>query len=222
MLKDSVRKRLKDIFEERSEVTDLKKASLAIGRNAAYLHQFLYKGVPKKLDEEVRKNLAKHLCIQEHELLPSDSPLREIGYAPKPEEFVHIPVFDVEASAGHGAFGDQEAILYFLNFRRDWLRSLTSAPFDRLSVIKVDGDSMEPTLSNDDTVLVDATQNAPRTDGIYVLQFDNCLYVKRLRMNPAKGKVAIISDNPAYAPIEDVDPDELHIAGRVLWLGRRV
>ena len=221
-MKDSVRKRLKDIFEERSEVTDLKKASLAIGRNAAYLHQYLYKGVPKKLDEEVRKNLAKHLGIQEHELLPSDSPLREIGYAPKPEEFVHIPVFDVEASAGHGAFGDQEAILYFLNFRRDWLRTLTNAPFDKLSVIKVDGDSMEPTLSNDDTVLVDATQNAPRTDGIYVLQFDNYLYVKRLLMNPAKGKVAIISDNPAYAPIEDVDPEQLHIAGRVLWLGRRM
>jgi phage repressor protein C with HTH and peptisase S24 domain len=81
---------------------------------------------------------------------------------------------------------------------------------------------MEPTLSNGDTVLVDSTQNAPRTDGIYVLQFDNYLYVKRLLMNPAKGKVAIISDNPAYAPMEDIEPDELHIAGRVLWLGRRV
>ena len=219
---DSARKRLKDIFEERSDTTDLKKASLAIGRNQAYLHQYLYKGVPKKLDDDVRKKLAKHLGIQAHELLPSDSPLREIDYAPKPEEFVHIPVFDVEASAGHGVLGDQEAILYFLNFRREWLRSITGAPFDKLSVIRVDGDSMEPTLSNGDTVLVDSTQNAPRTDGIYVLQFDNYLYVKRLLMNPAKGKVAIISDNPAYAPLEDIQPDELHIAGRVLWLGRRI
>lgn len=219
---DSVRKRLKDIFEERSDVTDLKKASLAIGRNAAYLHQYLYKGVPKKLDEEVRKNLAKHLGIQAHELLPAESPHRELNYMPKPEEFVHIPVFDVEASAGHGALTDQEAILYFLSFRREWLRMISSAPFDKLSVIRVDGDSMEPTLSNGDTVLVDGTQNSPRSDGIYVLQFDNYLYVKRLLMNPAKGKVAIISDNSAYAPMEDIDLEELRIAGRVLWLGRRV
>ncbi len=221
-MKDSARKRLKDIFEERSDVTDLKKASLAIGRNAAYLHQYLYKGVPKKLDEEVRKNLAKHLGIQAHELLPSDSPHRELDYTPKPEEFVHIPVFDVEASAGHGALTDRESVLHFLSFRREWLRMISSAPFDKLSVIRVDGDSMEPTLSNGDTVLVDGTQNASRTDGIYVLQFDNYLYVKRLLMNPAKGKVAIISDNPAYAPMEDIDPDDLRIAGRVLWLGRRV
>jgi phage repressor protein C with HTH and peptisase S24 domain len=219
---DSARKRLKDIFEERSDTTDLKKASLAIGRNQAYLHQYLYKGVPKKLDDDVRKNLAKHLGIQAHELLPSDSPLREIDYAPKPEEFVHIPVFDVEASAGSGAFSDQEAILHFLSFRREWLRVISNAPFDKLSVIRVDGDSMEPTLSNGDTVLVDGTQNTPRSDGIYVLQFDNRLYVKRLLMNPVKGKVAIISDNPAYAPMGDIDPDELRIAGRVLWLGRRV
>ena len=217
---DSVRKRLKDIFEERSEITDLKKASLAIGRNPSYLHQYLYKGVPKKLDDEVRKNLAKHLDIQPHELLPAESSLREFDYTPKPEEFVHIPVFDVKASAGHGTLTERESILYFLSFRRDWLRMISNAPFDKLSVIRVNGDSMEPTLSKGDTVLVDGTQNTLRTDGIYVLQFDDYLYVKRLLMNPAKGKVAIISDNPAYAPMENINPEELHIAGRVLWLGR--
>lgn len=47
---------------------DLKALSLAMGRNHAYLHQFLNKGVPKKLDEDDRHKLATLLGVRESEL----------------------------------------------------------------------------------------------------------------------------------------------------------
>lgn len=53
-------------IEERG--LDLKAVSLAMGRNHAYLHQFLTKGVPKKLDEDDRHELAKLLGVREIDL----------------------------------------------------------------------------------------------------------------------------------------------------------
>lgn len=47
---------------------DLKALSLAMGRNHAYLHQFLNKGVPRKLPEDDRHQLARLLGVKESEL----------------------------------------------------------------------------------------------------------------------------------------------------------
>jgi hypothetical protein len=47
---DQSRLRLMKRIQERK--TDLKNASLAIGRNAAYLHQFVMRGTPKVLPED--------------------------------------------------------------------------------------------------------------------------------------------------------------------------
>ena len=47
---------------------DLRKASLAMGRNAAYVHQYMYRGSPKELNEDDRRALAEHLGVDDSEL----------------------------------------------------------------------------------------------------------------------------------------------------------
>lgn len=138
------------------------------------------------------------------------------------DEFAVIPVYDVDASAGPGAIVGRETASRSILFRLDWLRSVTGADLNRLAVLGVDGDSMEPTLRPGDTVLVDTGVQRPRDDGIYVVRFDGTLLVKRLRIDPARRLVTILSDNPAYPPIDAVAPNEITIAGRVIWIGRRV
>ena len=51
---------------------DLKNASLAVGRNNAYLHQFVYRGSPKALPDDVRQALAKLLGVGEDKLHHSE------------------------------------------------------------------------------------------------------------------------------------------------------
>lgn len=51
---------------------DLKNASLAVGRNDAYLHQFVYRGSPKALPDDVRRALAKLLGVGEDKLHHSE------------------------------------------------------------------------------------------------------------------------------------------------------
>lgn len=133
-----------------------------------------------------------------------------------------IPVYDVRASAGHGNLIVEENVTYHLSFRTDWLRQVSRAPIEKLCVISVDGDSMQPTLSPEDTVLVDLTQVALRKDGIYVLRYDGVVLVKRIQYDPQRRLVRILSDNSLYPPIEITEPDGLAVIGRVIWLGRRV
>jgi hypothetical protein len=72
---DPVRTRLLKLIQARD--TDLKHASLALGRNAAYLRQFIFRGSPKVLPENLRKEFAKHLGCEDDELRHRKVPPRK-------------------------------------------------------------------------------------------------------------------------------------------------
>ncbi len=134
-----------------------------------------------------------------------------------------VPVYDVRASMGAGSVTEDTPISFHIAFRKEWLRKITSATTDQLAAISASGDSMEPTLSDGDTVLIDMTQRSTtREDGIYVIDYDGLLLVKRLRFDPARRVVRIISDNPKYPPTDDVSPEILRVFGRAIWLGRKL
>ena len=129
----------------------------------------------------------------------------------------------VKVSAGPGAFVGGELGKPYFAFDERWLKRLTSTPPGKLSIVRVEGDSMAPTLSPDDDVLVDLGDCGDRLrDGIYVLRIDDALVVKRLALNPIGRRITVQSDNPAYPDWPDCGLDEIHCIGRVIWSGRRV
>jgi phage repressor protein C with HTH and peptisase S24 domain len=108
-----------------------------------------------------------------------------------------------------------------MGFGRKWLKRLGIDPVN-LSLIAVDGDSMDPTLGDGDDIMVDhSAPFRPLRDGIYVLRMDDVLLVKRIAMGPS-GKLTIRSDNPQYPDWDDVKPESVNIIGRVVWTGRRL
>ena len=148
--------------------------------------------------------------------------LLEPGAGPGGGDFLFVRTYDVAAAAGEGIIIDQEHATGTLAFRMDWLRGVTRATPDELAVITVRGDSMHPTLADGDTILVDLTQQAAAGDGIYVVRFGDYVLVKRLIIDPVRAMVTIACDNLAYPPLSPVRPGEVDVAGRVIWLGRRV
>jgi phage repressor protein C with HTH and peptisase S24 domain len=129
----------------------------------------------------------------------------------------------VTVSAGPGAIVSEELGKPYFGFDERWLKALTSSPPDRLSIVRVEGDSMAPTLNAGDDILVDLGDSADRLrDGIYVLRIDDALVVKRLALNPVARRVTIQSDNPAYPDWPDCGLDEINCIGRVIWAGRKV
>src|SRR3546814_9381262 len=68
-----------------------------------------------------------------------------------------------------------------------WLQEIGVRP-PHVSIIRVDGESMSPTLSHGDEIMVDHSDSVGRLrDGIYVLRLDDVLLVKRIAMRPRRG-----------------------------------
>ncbi len=107
-------------------------------------------------------------------------------------------------------------------FDARWLQAL-GVRSDMLSLIRVSGESMAPTLNDGDDIMVDRSDAAEHLrDGIYVLRLDDALMVKRLALTLRRGRVSIRSDNPLYPAFEDVELKHVALVGRVIWAGRRV
>ena len=187
--------------------------SRMLGRNPSYVQQFIKRGSPRKLDDEDRKVLASFFGVDEQIL---GGPANAVI-----DGMVEFPILDVQASAGFGAVAASENAQTRFGFDERWLRSLTSAKSATLSIVRVMGDSMEPTLDEGDEVLVDASDHASRLrDGIYVLRADDTLVVKRVAIKPGGNQITIASDNPAYPTWHDMERSEVHVVGRVIWFGR--
>ena len=217
---------LEALVRERGE--DYASLSRLIGRNSAYIQQFIKRGTPQKLDEEDRRTLAAYLRVPEAVLGgPAEAVVRalpaEASGARRAADLVMVPQLDVGASAGPGALAGDERPHARLAFQAGWLRELAGGSFAGLSIIRVAGDSMMPTLAHGDDILVDRGDAGERLrDGIYVLRVEDALIVKRLAMNPAGRRFTIRSDNKDYPDWMDCDPASIEVIGRVIWAGRRL
>ena len=136
-------------------------------------------------------------------------------------EHYSVPVFDLRAAAGAGAFADDTEPTGHLLFREQWLRRITTN-IRALFVIEISGDSMWETLHDGDHALIDPSQNNPRREGLYVIRIDDMLQVKRIAMHPVKKLLTIKSDNPAYPTYDGIEPGDIAVVGRVVWIGRNL
>jgi phage repressor protein C with HTH and peptisase S24 domain len=210
------RKLLERLCTERGE--DFAGLSRLIGRNSAYIQQFVRRGVPRKLSESDRRKLARYFSIPESMLGGPEG-----DYDPIQSSLVPVMQTAVRASAGPGAIPGGESARPYFAFDERWLRRLTSASAGQLSLIRVEGDSMAPTLADGDDILIDRDDSNDRLrDGVYVLRVDEALVVKRLALHPIARRVTVQSDNPAYSDWPDCDLKDVHCIGRVIWAGRKV
>jgi len=206
---------LERLCAERGE--DFAGLSRMLGRNAAYIQQYVRRGVPKRLKEEERRKLARYFSIPETLL----------GGPPESEQpasgLLSVKRHPVSVSAGPGAVVTEELGKPYFAFDERWLKALTASQPSKLSIVRVEGDSMAPTLNAGDDILVDLGDSTDRLrDGIYVLRIDDAVVVKRLALNPTGRRVTVQSDNPAYPDWPDCNLADIKVIGRVIWSGRRI
>ncbi len=105
-----------------------------------------------------------------------------------------VPLYDLEAAAGHGSVLSQENVTRMCSIDEALLTEHGLNPA-KCAMLTVRGDSMEPTLQDGDTILIDRSQTTP--DGIFLIQMDDTLRVKRVQ-RAAGGAYILISDNTRY------------------------
>lgn len=186
--------------------TSLSALSRMLGRNVAYLQQFVRRGSPRRLEDADRVRLAAFFGVD-------DGVLGGEGAA----ETWRVPRLDVAASAGPGALVDG-ALLLGSDLIDPVLARRLGLQRGQVAMLRVRGDSMAPGLLDGDQIMVDLARTTPaRRGGVFVIRIGDVLMVKRVAAGP--GGLAITSDNPAAAPVPE---GEAVVIGRVVWQMRMV
>jgi phage repressor protein C with HTH and peptisase S24 domain len=130
-----------------------------------------------------------------------------------------VDVYNVEASAGFGALVGHEMVVDRLSFPPGYLSRITRSNPKNLAIIGVKGKSMEPTLSDDDIVMVDLSKTDLSYDGLFVVRDGgDSLLVKRISRGSRRGTVMLVSDNPQY-PNQERSFEDVEVVGKVIWKG---
>ena len=189
--------------------TSLAWLSRALGRNDAYLQQFVKRGTPRRLDEEDRRWLAAYFNVDERALG---------GTAGGDATMVAVRRIDAEAHAGAGGLVEDDRNGGEERIDPRVVARLGVSPAT-LTMITAHGDSMEPLIHDGDALFVDmADRRLSSRPGIFVIRLDGALLVKRVSRIGLE--VQVTSDNPATPLIAPVRADRVAIIGRVVRLAR--
>jgi repressor LexA len=176
--------------------------SAMLGRNAAYLQQYVRRGSPRALGERDRRLLSEYLGVSETALGATAE--RAAGF--------RIPKLNVAASAGPGALVDGEIVLGTDTLDPGLARRLGLRD-GQAAIIRVRGTSMEPGLFDGDHIVVDTADRTPRAKGgVYVIRIDDAVMVKRVAL--VRRALVVTSDNPDAAVVPD---GAIAVIGRVVW-----
>jgi phage repressor protein C with HTH and peptisase S24 domain len=189
--------------------TSLAWLSRALGRNDAYLQQFVKRGTPRRLDEEDRRWLAAYFNVDERALG---------GTARGDSTMVAVRRIDAEAHAGAGGLVEDDRNGGEERIDPRVVARLGVSPAT-LTMITAHGDSMEPLIHDGDALFVDmADRRLSSRPGIFVIRLDDALLVKRVCRIGLE--VQVTSDNPVTPAIAPVRADRVAVIGRVVRLAR--
>ena len=173
--------------------------------------------------DEVRQDLGKRIDRLET-YIRAQAPVQAIGesranYDPSnydTSDRSPVRLSEVASAAGVGAEVYDETPIGLLWFRNDWLQSHSIDP-EQSHIISVRGASMEPTLLDGCSILVDRKRREPHEDRIYVMRTEEGLVVKRLGLDE-EDRWELRSDNPDWRATP-MSPDT-DIIGEVRWTAR--
>lgn len=136
------------------------------------------------------------------------------------EDSVRIPLLANGGSMGPGNdVLDGDYVVSDLKLSSHWInQQIKPANIRELRFMHAHGESMAPTFSDGDVLLVDAGARDPSSmEGVYVLEVHGKVYIKRVRMR-MDGSLEVSSDNTNIKTVDVLNGDhEVRVIGRVVW-----
>ncbi len=125
-----------------------------------------------------------------------------------------VEIAMVDMAYGMGAtFVDDRIGVDLVHFPKIWVDQLTHSAPANLAWARGKGDSMSPTISDGDMVLIDRSERRVEDqDLIWAFTIGDMAMIKRLRIRG--DQVTILSDS-SEVPADTAHPDEINIIGRI-------
>jgi transcriptional regulator with XRE-family HTH domain len=199
---DDVRRRILTLCEDQG--VSLREASQRLGKNPAYLQQYLHRGTPGTLPEKTRCELASMLGVQESLLAPADmrrdvAAIRRLDASTSPRG-VRIPI------AGYARGG-----LDVLTLNDDEPSAFVDRPAELEAVddafaVEVVGDSHEPRCRAGEIVLVNPRSSPSRGADVVIRYKDGHAIIAEF-VALAAGRLKVVKHNAPKAI--DIDAGEI-------------
>ena len=200
------RQALDDLIREREETYAA--VSRLLGRNTAYIQQYIKRGTPARLDQSDIAQLALHFDVPAKLLGGKESPS-----TPR-RSVITVPVIEakgLEIAQERSRIVDEA-----------WLRRLCNRPAG-LAILPIAGEAMQPTLQNGDEVIIQRLRSQDALhDGLYAVRGSSETFVRRIALDPTKNRISVLTDHPAYPSWNGVQRKAINVVGRVIWIGSRV
>ena len=199
------REALDGLISERGET--YASISRLLGRNSAYIQQFIKRGSPARLDQSDIALLALHF----------DVPIEVLGGKEGPtvgqRSIIKVPLLNGTGNDSRSQWRLVDAA---------WLGRLCDQPAS-VAILPIVGEAMEPTLCNGDEVMISRVraQESVR-EGLYAIRGSSEIFVRRIAIDPTKNRLTVLTDHPAYPSWQGIQRKGVDIVGRVIWIGARV
>lgn len=146
--------------------------------------------------------------------------LAEVLPPTEPRDLIRIPLLANSGSMGRGNDTlDADYVVGDLALSAHWINQyIKPGNLRELKFIHAHGESMWPTFSDGDVLLVDVGSRDPAShEGVYVLDVHGQTYIKRVRMRMT-GTLEVSSDNPNIKTVDELNGDhQVRVLGRVVW-----
>ncbi len=141
----------------------------------------------------------------------------------KPDELIYIREVDISLAMGDGAVVEEFPATQLVPFNMGFVRGITRAPTDKLVIMTGHGESMEPTLLRSDFLMIDTSAPWTVSDQIWAFHYAGGGMIKRLRRirDGGRDRYLILSDNEKV-PEQVADLEDVHLIGKLVWVGRRM
>ncbi|MGE0722086.1 MAG: helix-turn-helix transcriptional regulator [Novosphingobium sp.] len=199
------REALDGLISERGET--YASISRLLGRNSAYIQQFIKRGSPARLDQSDIALLALHFDVPVEMLGGKEGPT--VGQ----RSIIKVPLLNGTGNDSRSQWRLVDAA---------WLGRLCDQPAS-VAILPIVGEAMEPTLCNGDEVMISRvrTQESVR-EGLYAIRGSSEIFVRRIAIDPTKNRLTVLTDHPAYPSWQGIQRKGVDIVGRVIWIGARV
>ena len=234
---DLVRRRIERLISE-SPDDDYASISSLLGKNHAYIQQYIKRRTPQNLREEDRRLIAEHFNVPPDTLYvgPRSSVSRPEtgqnspgGWAQSSDDIIRLPVLSNPVADRTGLLDnrpghpDPAADAPAMGFSRSVLGEIAGhGDPNTLMLTRVQGSAMAPTLGDGDMMLILANRQRPLRDGIFAIYIDGMIVPKRITVHPDGKTVTLSNDNSLYGQGFVCHLDEMELLGPIIWCGRRL
>ena len=137
------------------------------------------------------------------------------------EAYSMVRRLDLSVSAGNGLIPVADGNIDRLAFSKSWLDQRGLAA-DLCVLVRVNGDSMSPTIPDGSLALLNAAERDIQQAGVYAYTYEDAAFIKRLLpAHPGPDgrplSIVVAADNPQYPPVTLLgnQMNSLHVVGRV-------